>query len=244
DHVMATTALGGLYIGSGQKVCHPNFWAAGDSDFVTWNATPATFEASVDTALTNLTDTATDYMSTDVIEEMAVQVQTKNIKPMIMENGYSFIPWVIHPKQLKQLRDDTDWKTANSRAYIGQLAKENPIFNKAAGEYAGFVFFERELSVMGASPDGAGTVTFGATNPLAGQDTYPRKCSIIFGASAIASGQAEKAYIDVDNFDYANQTGIAVGSIVGDARADFKDSTASPTAVINQSSIVVATYSG
>lgn len=244
DHVMATTANGGLYINSGQKVCHPNFWCAGATAFSTWNATDATYEGTLDDDLTNVTDTSTDYMSTSLIEEMAVAVQTKNIKPMVMENGYSFIPWVMHPKQIKQLRGDTDWKSANQRAFVGQMAKENPVFTRAAGEYAGFVIFERELSVFGASPAGtSSSVTFGATNPLAAVDTYPRKCSIIFGGGAIATGQAEKAYLDVDNFDYANQTGIAVGSIVGDARADFVDNTTTKTAVINQSSIVVATYS-
>ncbi|MGR3218216.1 MAG: phage capsid family protein, partial [Candidatus Anammoxibacter sp.] len=241
-HIMAAKVDGGLNIGSQQKICHPNFYAAGDG-FVTWSATDSTYESSVDTAVGNVTDTASDHFTTTLVENMAVEVQTKNIKPMESINGYSFIPWLISPGQAKQLRAETDWKTANSRAFIAGMAKDNPIFTRAMGEYGGFVFFERQLSVFGVDPSGSGTVTFGASNPLSALDTFARKCSIIFGASAIATGQAEKSYLDVDDYDYKNQTGIAIGSIVGDARADFVDNTASKTAVINQSSIIVATYS-
>ena len=100
------------------------------------------------------------------------------------------------------------------------------------------------LGVFGGEPNaGAGTVAFGATNPLSGVDTYARKCSIIFGKHAISRGLADDPFFERDSQDYSNIKGVGVGQIVGDARGEYNDSTSSPAAVINQSSAVVATYS-
>ncbi len=241
-HITATTANGGLYIGSGQKRIHPNFFTAASSvgSQVTWNATDATYEASVDAAIDGLTATAGDYFSVGLVESMRTKVQDLNIMPMVTKNGYSFIPWLIHPNQAAQLRADTDWKAVNQR--VNCDPKDNHIFTGALGEYAGFVFFERKLGVFGATAS-ANVVTFGATNPLSATDTNPKKCSIIFGAGAIQRGVASKPTIQTDDYDYKNIDGVSIGTICGDARGEFYDSTSSKTAVVNQTSCVVATYS-
>lgn len=245
-HIMATTLTGGLAIGAAQKTPHPNFFCA-NSGQVTWNATPATYEGLIATALTNLTDTATDHFSVGLVEGMRVEVKKLKIQPMVLENGYEFFPWVISPNQGRQLRTDADWKLAHQNAYSvsGVDPKKNPIFSGAIGELAGFVFFERMLGVFGAYPSGAGgTVLFGATNPLAALDTYDRKCSIIMGRGMIARGVAQDPEFLREMRDFENIKAIGGGMIVGDARTDFVDVTATPTAVINQTSCVVASYSG
>jgi len=241
-HITAATTSGGLYIGSGQKRVHPNFFTAGSGQ-VTYSATDATFESSVDTALTNLTDTSTDYFSTDLLEAMRVEVIKLKIKPMVTENGMEFWPMLIHPNQARQLRADSDWQGVNQRAWVANEAKNNPIFSGAIGSYAGFVLYERMLGVFGASPSGTGTVTFGATNPLSAPDTYARKCAIIFGAGAISRGVAEDLSFERETDDYGNVLGIGAGMIVGDSRGEYYDSTTSVTGVINQTSAIVATYS-
>ncbi len=236
--ITETTANGGLYINSGQKRPHPNFYTAGAGQ-VTWNADDATYEGLVEDALTAMTDTAANYFSTSLIEAMRVEVQKLGIKPLVTADGEEFIVWLIHPNQARQLRAENDWKNANN-----ELRSDNPLFKNALGKYAGFVFFERELSVFGANPDSAtGTVTFGASNPLSAVDTYPRKCSIIFGAGAISTGVAMDAFIEPDDYDYKNQRGVSIGMITGDARGEFYDSTSGKSAVINQSSAIVASYS-
>jgi hypothetical protein len=245
-HIMATTVNGGFYIGSGQKVPHPNFFCA-NSGQVTFSATDATYEGSIATALTNLTNTATDHFSVGLVEAMRVEVQKLKMKPMVLENGFEFFPWLIHPNQGRQLRTDTDWKGAHQNAYTtsGIDPKKNPIFSGAIGHLGGFVFFERLLGVFGAYPSGAGgTVLFGATNPLSALDTYDVKCSVIMGRGMIARGVAQDPTFLREMRDFENIKAIGGGMIVGDARTDFVDSTSSKTAVINQTSCVVASYSG
>ena len=122
------------------------------------------------------------------------------------------------------------------------MSKENPLFTGAMGEYAGFVFYERLLGVMGATAS-ADTVTYGATNPLSAVDTNPKKCSIIFGSGAIQTGVAAKPFVKRGYYDYENIDGVSIGTICGDARGEYVDSTSSKTAIINQSSCIVATYS-
>jgi len=109
--------------------------------------------------------------------------------------------------------------------------------------YAGFVPYER-MMVPGISPASA-TVTFGATNPLSALDTYAIKGAIIFGKSALAYGWADGPYFDEEYEDYKNNKGVGIGVIAGCARAEFKDNSTdgSNTAVKNQSSMIVATYS-
>ena len=242
-HITATAANGGLYINSGAQRHHPNFFTAGSSTVsqVTWNATDATYNSSIDAALDGLTDTSGDYLSIGVVEAMRVEVQKLNIKPMVTKDGYEFYPWVIHPNQGKQLRSDSDWKAAYQNA-AKLMSKENPLFTGAMGEYAGFVFYERLLGVMGATAS-ADTVTYGATNPLSAVDTNPKKCSIIFGSGAIQTGVAAKPFVKRGYYDYENIDGVSIGTICGDARGEYVDSTSSKTAIINQSSCIVATYS-
>ena len=67
----ATAADGGLYLKSGQKRCHPNFFTAGSGQS-TYSATDATYEGTLDDDLANLTDTASDYFTVELIEPLSL----------------------------------------------------------------------------------------------------------------------------------------------------------------------------
>lgn len=236
--ITTATASGGLYINSGQKRCHPNFFTAGAGQ-VTYNADDATYEGNVENAVTALTDTSSDYFSISLVEAMMAEVDKLGIQPLVTAAGTEYIPWVIHPNQARQLRGESDWKAANRR-----LDDKNPELQNALGRYGSFVFFVRRLGVFGVEPNaGAGTVAFGSSNPLSAADTYNRKASIIFGKQAISSGVAADAFFEIDDYDYKNQAGVSINGIVGDSRGEFYDSTSSVSAVKNQSSCIVATYS-
>lgn len=245
QHILAPDASGGLNINAGAQRCHPNFWVAGTGQMA-WNAVDATYEAAVDTGLQLLTDTATDHFSTNLIEEARVWAQYLKIEQIITKNGDPFWAWVIHPNQARQLRADSEWQEANQRAWVATAVKENPVFSGAIGTYGGFVFYERRLGVFGAESTGTGTVTFGAANPLVAPDTYAKKCSIIFGKAAMSRGIGEDVHFNREMYDYENVKGVGTGMIVGDARPDYKDNSVdggTKTAVINQSSAVISTYS-
>lgn len=240
SHVLGSAA-GELNLTSGQKICHPNFYAAG-SGFVTWNATASTYEGNVEDAVTGVTDTSTDYMSADLLEELRVACMEKKIAPIQTEYG-EYIPILLHPKQAKQLRKDSDYRNAMKDAL--RMDFKNPIFKGAMAPYAGFLPFER-MMVMGVEPNaGAGTVSFGSANPLSSLDTYARKAAIIFGKGAIATGMPLGPYYDPDDEDYKNMRGAGMGVIIGSARAEFKDNSTdgSNTLVKNTSSMIVVTYS-
>jgi N4-gp56 family major capsid protein len=241
-HILENITTGGLYITSGQKICHPNFYCAG-SGFSTWNATAATYEGTLDDDVSGVTDTSTDHLSCELLEDLRVQTITKKIMPMVSKEGIEFWPMLIHPQAAKQLRKDSDWKNAQKDARIRGV--NNPLFTGALGEYAGFVLYER-MMMPGIYPAGtSSSVTIGATNPLSALDTYDRKMGLIFGRGAIAHGWALGPYIDEDDEDYKNNKGVAIGIIGGSARAEYKDNSTdgSNTAVVNQSSIAFTTYS-
>lgn len=241
-HIRENTTTGGLYINSGAKILHPNWYNAG-AGFATWSATAATYEGTVEDGVTGVTDTSTDHMSASLLETLRIQAMTKKIMPIDLGYGEPLWPMLIHPNQAKQLRQDTDYKAA-AREALPRM-KENPLFTGAMPPYAGIVPYER-LFTPGVEPNaGAGTVAVGATNPLSALDTYNVKGAILFGKSAVAHGWALGPYFDEEDEDYKNNKGVAVGLIAGSARADFKDNSTdgSNTAVINQSSMIVCTYS-
>jgi len=244
-HVFKGTDTGGYNITSGQKICHPNTYVA-NSGFVTWSATAATYESSIDTDAGALTDTSTDHFTVALLEDLRVAVIEKKLKPMVTEDGFEFFPMLVHPHQLKQLRNESDWKAAQREANLP--GKGNPIFSGAAGHYAGFVLYERWLTNAIDTTGAAGDVTYGNSTAYFGESALSnsdRKVATILGGGAIAHGEASGPYFDEDNFDYNNSKGVSVGMIGGSARGETKDDSTdgSNTAVINQSSIDVITFS-
>lgn len=236
-HLLATTANGGLYINSNTQRSHPNFWVPG-TGVVTWSATEATYDASIHTALAAMSDASTYHCTTANLEELRVIAIEKNLQP-IMADGIEVWPLLLHPKSVKQLRADSAWVNAQKDANVRGL--KNPIFTGAAGIYAGFLVFERQI--MPGVSSAASVVTYGATNPLSSLDTYDRKTFLAFGNNAVSWGWADGPYFDEEYEDYKNLKGVGVGIIDGAARADFLDSNSSPSAVVNQSSIAGAFYS-
>lgn len=223
------------------KVPHPNIFTA-DAGEVTWNATVATYEASLVTAVNNLTDTSSDYFNTDALDSLRTEVMKLNIPP-IMVNGVPTWPMLIHYNQAKQLRTDSTWRQAQREAGVRGLMS-NPIFSGALGHYAGFTLFERQLGVFGVDVSGgAGSILWGATNPHSAVDTYDHKAAIVFGKNSICQAWAEGPFFEEDTFDLKNRKEVGSGFIDGFKRADFEDSTSSPTDVVNQTSCLLITYS-
>lgn len=245
-HIMATTANGGYNITSGQKICHPNFYAAGDG-FATWNATPATYEGTVENSVTGVTDTSTDHFTTSLLETLRVEVQDKHLAPVITEDGFEFYPMLVNSRQMKQIRSDSTWAAAQRDAN-NMKGLKNPIFNGSCGHYAGFVLYERNFTPSVDPNAGAGTVEFGyptAQFGLSALSDHARKVGLIFGAQALAMGVAKYPFFVEDDEDFENLRAVSAGQIWGSARAEHKDNSTdgSNTDVINQSSIAFVTHS-
>jgi hypothetical protein len=237
-NLTASAANGGYAF---TAVPHPAIYTA-DAGRVTFNATVATYEASIQTAVNNLTDTSSDYMSTDALESLRVEVLKRQIQPITV-NGMETWPVLCHYNQAKQLRTNTAWQQAQREAGVRALMA-NPIFSGALGHYAGFTLFERELGCFGVDvSSGAGSFVWGATNPHNAVDTLNHKAAIVFGKNSMCMAWAEGPFFEEDTFDLNNRKEIAAGLIAGFKRADFEDATGTPTAVINQTSALLITYS-
>ncbi len=217
-------------------VPHPNFFTA-DAGQVAYNATIATYEASLITAIENLTDTDSDYMSMDALESLRTEMLKLKIKQF--QNHWIGL---LSYEQAQQLRKSADFKQANREAR--ERASTNPIWTGALASVAGFMLFERDLGVFGVDTSGgAGSIVWGATNPHTGTDSNNHKVAIFFGESAMCQAWAEGPFFEEELEDAKNRRIVVGGIIDGFGRPDYEDVTATPTAVTNQSSALLATFS-
>jgi len=237
EHLTRTVALGGL---AKTKKSHMNTYVAG-SGRVTFSNTVATFEAAVVAALTALTDTASDYMSTSVIENMVFQASnTHRIQPMKV-GGNNYYCIVISDAAAKQLQRDSDWRVAQKDAAVrGDM---NSLFTgKLAGVYAGaLIFIDETLPAAYVTGDTAFTAAYSTTGDTAGVqygkygtngivacmatpvDDGNRKPAILFGQSAIACGVRDDLSFESEEYDYKQKQTEGGDMIVGMEIADIVD---------------------
>lgn len=235
--VSTATTSGGL----GQTIrYHPNIYAA-DSGAVTWSGTVATHISNIHTAVQGLLGgAADDKMSASSLYNFMTYCNKKEIQPLII-GGHEIRPLLIHENQWNQLLKDPLFRETMNQALPRTLI-DNPLLSGCSGIFAKFAIFVREFSVLGLSTTST-TLTWGATYPLAGVDSYDVKAAICFGINALAGGWALGPEYSVEEFDHGNRKETAVAMIDGFTRADFYDSTSSPTSVINKSSALFLTYS-
>lgn len=235
SNITATTANGGFGF---TPVPHPHIFTA-DNGEVTWNATVATYETNIVNSVNNLTDTSSDYFSTDALESLRVELLKLNIPTF-----NNMWPMLIHYNQAKQLRANATWQQAQREANVRSMM-DHPIWTGALGAYAGFVLYERNLGVMGVDVSGgAGSIIWGQANSLHSTvDTLNHKAAIVFGPQAMCQAWAEGPFFVDDDFDLKNRKEVGAAMIAGFKRSDFEDATATPTARINQSSALLISYS-
>ena len=237
EHLTRSVALGGL---AKTKKSHMNTYVAG-SGKVTFSNTVATYEAAVATALTGLTDTASDYMSTSVIENMVFQASnTHRIQPMKV-GGNNYYCIVISDAAAKQLQRDSDWRAAQKDAAVrGDM---NSLFTgKLAGVYAGaLIFIDETLPAAYITGDSEFTDAYSTTADSTGVqygqygsngivscmatpvDAGNRKPAILFGQSAIACGVRDDLSFESEEYDYKQKQTEGGDMIVGMEIADIVD---------------------
>jgi len=245
ENITGATTRGGYGFTAANGVSsHPHIFTSVSSEATKVSGTPATsaYENAVGTAVNGLTATSGDYMSASLLESLKVKVMELKISQIMTKNGKKFWLLVLHPNQVRQLRADSDWVAANSRAFVDGMAKENPIFSGAAGEYAGFVIFEDINIVKGAVTSGSDpniTVQWGSTSWMDTITDSSKKFGMVLGKNALARGIGFDLYYTTEVYDHENTKEVGGAMIVGDRRADFDiDGT-----VYNDSSCLIGTYS-
>lgn len=236
-NVSTATSSGGL----GQTIrYHPNIYAA-DSGAVTWSGTVATHVSNIHTANQGLlAGAADDKMSASALYKFMTYCNKKEIVPIVID-GYDIRPLLIHENQWAQLLLDPLFRETMNQALPRTLI-ENPLLSGCSHIFAKFAIFVREFSVFGLSSTSS-ALTWGATYPLEGVDSYDTKGAICFGMGALAGAWAFGPEYSVEVTDHKNKQETAVAMIDGFARADYMDDSTTPTEVINKSSALLLTYS-
>lgn len=246
-HVLATVATKyGLGLNSSVPKPNKNWYCADSTNHsLTYSATDATYIAAIQAAEQGLTDNTANYFGPSVLEGVAAKMKVLNIAPAKFKGWEGYIGF-IHPYQTAQLRKNADWFQANIHAMpVGD--KGNPIFtgrlgNDAVGRWANIVLFESNLVHSGNQSY--------FNDLLSGYGTFEvdSDCANVYRAvfmgqeAACIAEAVPPNYVKKGDFDYNNYEGNAVKGIFGMRRADFTLD-ASAATVVNQSSIVVSTYS-
>lgn len=238
ENLTKTAIKGGLAL---SKSSHMNIYVAG-SGRVSFSNTKATYEAAVAAALGGLTNTSSDWFSTEVLENMVyVASHNHRIVPLKV-NGANLYPVVISDSAAKQLQNDTKWNNRHLNAAERSLS-DNPLFQgKVAGIYGGalviidetvpsaYVTGDGEYSTTRATTGDASGVCYGTedseseydymANPV---DTGSRKANILFGKSAVCVGVANDISFEEETTDFKQKIEIGADLIIGFQRSDILD---------------------
>lgn len=169
-------------------------------------------------AVTTASLTSSHTMSLDFITKC--QTKAKLARPKIQPlqiDGENMFVFYIHPLQASQLRQSTDWKTAQQNAQ--RRSEKNPVFYDAVGVWSNCIIFENEfvpwldVSVAGNSFRGSGTGTDCAVDAAR---------ALLCGRQAVLMAEASNPdALVVETFDYKNKEGVAGNFIGGIQKAVF-----------------------
>lgn len=226
---------------------HPNFYRYSTLGFNKIGAAGKfptaleVYDAAVGTNDNNV-DT-TKSLDANCVAMARLTAMRKGIKPLVMENGFSFWPWLITPEQAISLVQTNEFK-AMAQTQVWKEVKSHPWVNGAIGYFGGFVFFEDVISVRGFSTSDAastGLNVLGTTELIADSDikqnprflpqeghlkhlvgtTKANHVSIIFGESFIGEALHENLGFATESQDYNNWQGLGAYTKYGYERLDF-----------------------
>lgn len=176
---------------------------------VTAPTTERVFYAGVATSAATLT--ANDKMSWRGLNGLKSTAIRKRIKPLRIKGKPHYII-IMSPEQARDLRDDTDYKSAVGQA--GKRGDSNPLFT---GEFAspnGLILYEHNkvyntLGLASGSKWGAAGTVDGAQ-------------ALLLGAQALGYAHiGQDQWNESDQTDYQNRKGMAYSCMIGIIKAVF-----------------------
>ncbi len=158
----------------------------------------------------NITSTA--KMNTTVLgkAKRLAQMSNPKIRP-VRVNGGEYYVMVLHPYQIRDLKEDDKW--INAQQYANIRGMKNPIFTGATGLYNGVVVHENENVPIGQTGDSSTWVGHG----------------LLLGAQAGVMANGIDLSWKEKLFDYDNQYGVAISRTYGVAKSVFKINGSTPT---------------
>lgn len=126
------------------------------------------------------------------------------IQPIKVDGKDHFV-MLIHPDVAYDLKVDSTWTQAMREAEV--RGKENPIFNGALALWDGVVIHEHENVPI--------VTTWGAGGNVAGAQ------NVFLGAQALVCAWGQRPKVVSKNFDYENEHGFAISTLMGVAKSKF-----------------------
>ena len=209
-------------------------------------------------------------MSSYTVEAARVRCMKSGLRPIVLDNGYKFFPWVISIEQAMSLRSDSRFQaTMNSPQW--KDIKDHPDVRGAIGYYLGFLFFEDTYGIAVRGYSGADANDLNIVGSVAhlydeNEKQNPRflpqtgmivsgslsnQCGIIFGESFMGKALGSDPMFRYREEDYGDWKGLACRAIYGWGRLDYVPplqipnlltNPASITGVYNRSSMLVMTH--
>jgi|GEM_PF-1525283 len=249
---------------------HPNIYVQSDGQ-VLFKSSAGThvaytfdsgYEKNVATALGTLTDTPSDYFSSQSIRNMVALARGHKIQPIEYQGQEVFLIFITSA-QIRQLRQDEDWLKAQH--YAAMRGKDNQIFT---GLMEGYIYEGALLIVddtipgtrISTSSDFDSTYALSTTGDVYGvqyypsnfmeipYDTSPLKPAILLGQGAILGAEGAGFKFTQEISDHGQQIEDGGRMIYGATRADIIDDdnflgNGANTFYDNSSSLVYYTYS-
>ena len=181
--------------------------------------------AQMGTAYAALSGTGLDYMSFDTLTEIAAKLPYLKIPKIIKFRGNEYWKIIMHPKQIKDLKKDSDYIAAANSAFTGSET-QHPSLKGLVSTCAGFAIYE---DIVGIRPwddtndnlFGNGTATDSYANsiiaPKMDEDNYN---AIVVGNSAIGMARPAGVGFTEETDDHEAILEIATSSIHGFNRVD------------------------
>ena len=249
---------------------HPNLYVQGDGQ-VLFKSSVLThvaytfdsgYEKNVATALGTLTDTASDHFSSQSIRNMVQLARDHKIQPIDFQGQEVFLIFITSA-QIRQLRQDTDWLSAQH--YAALRGKDNQIFT---GLMEGYIYEGAILIVDDTIPgtriststgfdttyalsttgDAYGVQYYMANFMENPRDTAPLKPALLIGQGGILAAEGKGFMFTQEIRDHQQTIEDGGRMIYGATRADTIDDdnflgNGANTFYDNSSSLVYYTYS-
>lgn len=166
------------------------------------------------TATSEGTIATTSKMTWDLLTKSLAFAGRKRIKPIRAGGGESTYIVVMSPEQLRDLRQDSDFKEIVSR---GQArGAKNPLFTTAAVRVHGLAIFESDY-VYNTFGLVSGSTKWGSSQDVDGAQ------ALLLGAQAVGfATPGEPGWNESDKTDYGNKMGVSYGQIFGMLKPQYK----------------------
>jgi len=239
-----------------------NFWVYDDggkdfSNSPTYTYNQTTYKAAIIDKL-KAAPTAADVFNVDTLEALPPLISYSNITPWTVDGEKVYV-LIINSRQMKTLRQDSEWQNAVARA--ANRGKTNPIFKYAVAYWGKFIiyvddvvariayacddtsevlnFFDYDAGVLQADSVGM-YAKVQSPDPTEDQNYA---CALLLGQSSMAEGLFSDLKYAEEKLDYSMITGIGSSRYYAYARMDYFDEelTTVGTAQQNPQMAVIAT---